>query len=64
MNHTTIIQAATQTLVDHVEELTALDQAIGDGDHGLNMRRGAQAIQAKMSLLSTRPGTKRSRPWA
>ena len=53
MNHTSIIQAATQTLIDHVEELTALDQAIGDGDHGLNMRRGAQAIQAKMSLLST-----------
>ena len=31
----------TQTLVDHVEELTALDSAIGDGDHGLNMKRGA-----------------------
>ncbi len=53
MNHTPLIQAATQTLIDHVEELTALDQAIGDGDHGLNMRRGAQAIQAKMELLST-----------
>ena len=52
MNHTSIIQAATQTLIDHVDELTALDQAIGDGDHGLNMRRGAQAIQAKMDLLS------------
>ncbi len=46
-----IIQQATQTLVDHVEELTALDQAIGDGDHGLNMRRGAQAIQAKLPEL-------------
>ena len=43
-----IIQSATQTLVDHLEELTALDQAIGDGDHGLNMKRGAQAIQAKL----------------
>lgn len=52
MKHTAIIQAATQTLIDHVEELTALDQAIGDGDHGLNMRRGAQAIQAKMDALS------------
>jgi dihydroxyacetone kinase-like protein len=40
--------AATQTLIDHVDELTALDQAIGDGDHGLNMRRGALAIQAKL----------------
>ncbi len=53
MNHTPLIQAATQTLIDHVDELTALDQAIGDGDHGLNMRRGAQAIQAKMAVLST-----------
>lgn len=53
MNHTQLIQAATQTLIDHVDELTALDQAIGDGDHGLNMRRGAQAIQAKLDLLGT-----------
>ena len=53
MNHIPLIQAATQILIDHVEELTALDQAIGDGDHGLNMRRGAQAIQAKMEALST-----------
>jgi phosphoenolpyruvate---glycerone phosphotransferase subunit DhaL len=53
MNHTQLIRAATQTLIDHVDELTALDQAIGDGDHGLNMRRGAQAIQAKLDLLAT-----------
>ena len=46
-----IIMACTQTLVDHVEELTALDSAIGDGDHGLNMRRGALAIQAKLPEL-------------
>jgi phosphoenolpyruvate---glycerone phosphotransferase subunit DhaL len=46
-----IIEAATTTLVDHVEELTALDAAIGDGDHGLNMKRGAQAIQAKLGEL-------------
>lgn len=47
----TVIQSTTQTLVDHLEKLTALDQAIGDGDHGLNMRRGAQAIQAKLGDL-------------
>ena len=47
----TIIQTCTQTLVDHVEELTDLDAAIGDGDHGLNMRRGALAIQAKLPAL-------------
>ena len=46
-----LIRNATQTLIDHVDELTALDQAIGDGDHGLNMRRGALAIQARMDEL-------------
>ena len=52
MNLNAVIQGATQTLIDHVDELTTLDQAIGDGDHGLNMRRGALAIQAKLEALS------------
>ncbi|MBS0445696.1 MAG: dihydroxyacetone kinase subunit L [Proteobacteria bacterium] len=47
----TLARRATQTLIDHVDELTALDQAIGDGDHGLNMKRGALAIQARMAEL-------------
>lgn len=47
-----IIGACTQTLVDHVDELTALDSAIGDGDHGLNMKRGALAIQARLPELA------------
>ncbi len=55
MNLNAVIQGATQTLVDHVDELTALDQATGDGDHGLNMRRGALAIQAKLEALSAMP---------
>jgi dihydroxyacetone kinase-like protein len=50
-----MIQAATQTLIDHVDELTQLDQAIGDGDHGLNMRRGALAIQAKLPEWQGKP---------
>ena len=49
-----IIEAGTQTLVDHVEELTALDAAIGDGDHGLNMKRGALAIRAKLGELESK----------
>lgn len=52
MNLSAAIQAATQTLIEHVDELTALDQAIGDGDHGLNMKRGAMAIQAKLPELT------------
>jgi len=49
-----VIEACTQTLIDHVEELTALDAAIGDGDHGLNMKRGALAIRAKLPELETK----------
>jgi phosphoenolpyruvate---glycerone phosphotransferase subunit DhaL len=51
MTHVELIRNATQTLIDHVEELTALDSAIGDGDHGLNMRRGAQAIQGVLNEI-------------
>ena len=49
MDHLSLIRAATETLVEHVDELTELDSAIGDGDHGLNMKRGALAIQAKLA---------------
>jgi len=49
-----VIDACTQTLIDHVEELTELDSAIGDGDHGLNMKRGALAIRAKLPDLETK----------
>ena len=50
-----MIRAATQTLIAHVDELTQLDQAIGDGDHGLNMKRGALAIEAKLPEWQGRP---------
>lgn len=52
MTQAELIRHVTQTLIDHVDELTALDQAIGDGDHGLNMRRGALAIQARLAELA------------
>src|SRR6201991_3012632 len=55
MSHAHTIRAATQVLIDHAEELTALDQAIGDGDHGLNMKRGALAIQARLPELESKP---------
>jgi len=41
-----LIAACTATIAAHAEELTALDQAIGDGDHGLNMTRGFNAVAA------------------
>ena len=65
MDHLSLIRAATQTLIDHVDELTELDSAIGDGDHGLNMKRGALAIQARLDELA-RPVAERdaARRWA
>src|SRR6476660_9928366 len=35
-------------LHDAAADLTALDQAIGDGDHGINMDRGFSAIVAQL----------------
>jgi dihydroxyacetone kinase-like protein len=42
-------------MVTHTEELTALDQAIGDGDHGLNMKRGFEAVLAELDKTATLP---------
>ena len=47
-----LIGAVGETIVAHADELTALDQAIGDGDHGLNMRRGFEAVLAERATLS------------
>lgn len=39
-----LIEAACAAISAHAGELTELDQAIGDGDHGINMKRGFDAI--------------------
>ena len=41
-----LIDAGVAAIVSHADELTTLDQAIGDGDHGINMKRGFEAIAA------------------
>ena len=45
------IAAAVLVIRRHADELTTLDQAIGDGDHGINMQRGFEAIEAIRSEL-------------
>lgn len=50
-----LITAAADTIAAHAEELTALDQAIGDGDHGLNMKRGFEAVRAEAQAVSAKP---------
>jgi dihydroxyacetone kinase-like protein len=47
-----LVQGAQATIAAHAAELTALDQAIGDGDHGLNMARGFDAVAAAADELA------------
>ena len=49
------IEAAATAIIEHAEELTRLDQAIGDGDHGLNMRRGCTAVLAELDAIGAKP---------
>lgn len=50
-----LVDAAADTIAAHADELTALDQAIGDGDHGLNMKRGFEAVRADRDAIAARP---------
>jgi dihydroxyacetone kinase-like protein len=50
-----LIESVAQSMFDHVGELTALDQAIGDGDHGLNMKRGFEAVMADIDTHAAKP---------
>lgn len=52
---TALITAIAETIMAHADELTALDQAIGDGDHGLNMKRGFEAVRAETTALAEKP---------
>lgn len=47
-----LIDSVARTVIAHADELTTLDQAIGDGDHGLNMKRGAEAVLAQLDELA------------
>ena len=42
------VQAFKDQVVEHRQELTDLDRAIGDADHGSNMARGMEAAAAKL----------------
>jgi dihydroxyacetone kinase-like protein len=43
------VRAVAEEISARKEELTALDSAIGDADHGINMDRGMQAVVAKLN---------------
>ena len=47
-----LMAAVADTIVAHADELTALDQAIGDGDHGANMKRGFEAVRTDATIAA------------
>jgi phosphoenolpyruvate---glycerone phosphotransferase subunit DhaL len=47
-----LISAVARSVVERADELTALDAAIGDGDHGMNMKRGFEAVLQDLDALS------------
>jgi phosphoenolpyruvate---glycerone phosphotransferase subunit DhaL len=49
-----LIVAVASRVVAGADELTDLDRAIGDGDHGTNMRRGFEAVLAAADELSAK----------
>ena len=50
-----LIARAVPAIVGQAEALTALDQAIGDGDHGINMKRGFEAIAEAAGDIAGQP---------
>ena len=51
---TRLLISVSQRVIANAEELTALDRAIGDGDHGINMRRGFEAVLTDVETLSAK----------
>jgi len=56
------LRAAAARIHDEAPRLTALDQQIGDGDHGINMDRGFSAIVAMLDGREAVPDG--DDPWA
>lgn len=50
-----LILAAADDVIAHADELTELDSAIGDGDHGVNMKRGAEAVRVDAAATAEKP---------
>ena len=50
-----LVLAVATSIIDHEPELTRLDQAIGDGDHGLNMKRGFEEVLSRLDDVAAKP---------
>src|SRR5258706_9712721 len=49
-----LFETVARRVIASTDELTDLDRAIGDGDHGTNMRRGFEAVLAEVEGLSAK----------
>ena len=47
-----LIDAACAAIGEHADRLSALDAAIGDGDHGHNLKRGFREIASQREVLT------------
>ena len=54
------IRAFAAAVAEHKDELTELDQAIGDADHGINMDRGMRAVVEQARRRRARRRRRRS----
>src|SRR5215475_68074 len=50
-----LVKVAAEQVIASAPEITSLDQAIGDGDHGTNMKRGFEAVLSKLDVISAQP---------
>jgi len=50
-----LIEACREIIATHADRLSELDRAIGDGDHGTNMRRGCEAVFAAREEIAALP---------
>ena len=50
-----LIEACREIIATHADRLSELDRAIGDGDHGTNMRRGCEAVFAARDEIAALP---------
>ena len=49
------LRSFADAVTENADELTALDSAIGDADHGANMRRGMTAVVGKLDAAPDAP---------
>jgi dihydroxyacetone kinase-like protein len=47
-----LIERSAQLIAEAADELTELDRSIGDGDHGINLKRGFDAVLGEADRLA------------